>query len=175
MSISPTVILKTMHFIFWVIFIGLCIKTGSILFSFIVSIAVNPIAAADLYRGLDLSGLYGFGLMHYSILVALLVILTALKAAIGYWAVKIFLEMRIEKPFSPVVHRIIRIISQISVAAGLLALIGSAYSGWLRKAGVTTPLYWPYGEILFFAGIIYLISLVFQKGIDLQSENDLTV
>jgi hypothetical protein len=101
--------------------------------------------------------------------------LTGLKAYIGYWVVNIFIEMKMEKPFSEGVNRIITKISQIALLAGLLAIVAQAYSKWLIKMDVEIPIDWAYGEILFFAGIIYLIAQVFKKGIELQSENDLTV
>ena len=175
MATSTSFIMKTMNVIFWIIFIGLCIKTGAILYSFFVSMVINPVASQNLYSGLNLSGLYNFGIEHYCIIVSMLIILTGLKAYIGYRVVNIFIEMKMEKPFSEGVNNIITKISQIALWAGVLAIVAQAYSKWLIKMDVEIPIDWAYGEILFFAGIIYLIAQVFKKGIELQSENDLTV
>jgi len=175
MATRTSFILKAMNVIFWVIFIGLCIKTGSILYSYFVSMAINPIAAQNLYMGLNLSGLQAYGIEHYSIIVIMLIVLTGLKAYIGYWVVKISMEMKMEKPFSEGVSRIISIISQIALITGILAIIAEAYSKWLMKQNLDIPIDWAYGEILFFAGVIFILAQVFKKGIELQSENDLTV
>ena len=175
MAKRTSFILHTMNVIFWIIFIGLCIKTGSILYSYIVSMAINPIAAQNLNSGLNLSQLYNYDIAHYHLVVWMLIVLTGLKAFIGYWVVKIFLEMKIEKPFSEGVQKIISRISQIALWAGLLAVVAQAYTDWLMKKDVAIPIDWASGETLFFAGVIYIIAQVFSKGIELQSENELTV
>jgi hypothetical protein len=164
-----------MNVIFWVLFIGLCIKTGTLLISYFVSIAYNPDAAQNLFMGLNLSGLYNFSIVHFSIIVFMLMMLTGLKAYIGYWVVKISLELRLEKPFSEGINNIITRISRIALGAGLLAIVAQAYSEGLMKKDLAIPVNWAYGEILFFAGVIYMIALVFRKGMELQSENELTV
>ncbi len=41
MTSQTSSILKTMNVILWIIFIGLCIKTGALLFSFFVSLFIN--------------------------------------------------------------------------------------------------------------------------------------
>ncbi|NTW25565.1 MAG: DUF2975 domain-containing protein [Lentimicrobium sp.] len=175
MAKRTSIILKVMNVIFWVIFIGLCIKTGALLYSYFVSMAVNSIASQNLYMGLNLSELYNFGIGHYSIIVLMLIVLTGLEAYIGYWVVRIFIEMKLEKPFSESINRIITKISLIALWAGLLAVVAQVYSEWLMRQNIAMPVNWAYGEILFFAGVIYIVALVFKKGIDLQAENDLTV
>ncbi|MHC1775674.1 MAG: hypothetical protein AB9834_09700 [Lentimicrobium sp.] len=175
MAKKTSIILKIMNVIFWVIFIGLCIKTGTILYSYFVSMAINPIAAQNLYMGLNLSELYNYGLVQYSAIVITFIVITGLKAYIGYWVVKIFIEMKLEKPFSEAINTIITRISRIALLAGLMAIVAHAFSQWLNKMNIEIPVNWAYGEILFFAGVIYIIALIFKKGIELQAENDLTV
>jgi hypothetical protein len=175
MATNNSMILKTMNVIFWVIFIGLCIKTGSILYSYFVSMAINPVASHNLYMGLNLSELYNYSITHYSVIVFMLILLTGLKAYIGYWIVKISLELRIEKPFSEVINNMIVNIGKIALYAGLLAIIAQAYSEWLMKKDLAVPINWAYGEILFFAGVIYFISQVYRKGTEIQAEGELTV
>ena len=43
------------------------------------------------------------------------------------------------------------------------------------KKGVAVPIDWSGSELLLFGGVIYLLALVFKKGAELQTENDLTV
>jgi hypothetical protein len=105
----------------------------------------------------------------------MLILLTGLKAYIGYWIVKIFLELRIEKPFSEVINNMIIKIGKIALYAGLLAIIAQAYSEWLMKKNLAVPINWAYGEILFFAGVIYFIAQVYRKGTEIQAEGELTV
>src|ERR1700752_2675726 len=67
MKISTKQILKVMNVLSWIIFVCLCIRTGAILFSCFVSLFLNPVAAKDLYIGLNLYDLKHLGMGHYLI------------------------------------------------------------------------------------------------------------
>lgn len=175
MTSKTSFILKTMNIVFWIIFIGLCIQTGAILISFAVSLFVNSEGAGDLYNGLNLSELLAFDMGHYISVVSLLISITALKAYLAYLVVKIFLKFDFSQPFSRKVSLLISQISHVALAAGVLAMLAGSYTRWLMKKGVTIPLSWESNEFLFLAGIIFIIAQVFKKGIEIQSENELTV
>ena len=175
MKTKTSFILKAVNIIFWIIFIGLCIKTGGLLISYFISVTLNAEASQNLNLELNLYELYNFGVLQYSIIVFALVLLTGLKAYIGYWIIKIFIEMKLENPFSESISRMIEKIGKIAVISGILALIAKAYSDWLIKNNVAIPINWSYGEILFFAGVIYIIAQIFKRGMELQSENEFTI
>ena len=175
MTAKTLVILKTMNVLFWVIFIGLCIKTGAILVSFSVSLFVNPAGANNLYLGLDLSDLFTFDKMHYVSIVSSIILINGLKAYIAYLVVRIFLKFKLSSPFEANITSLISEISYVALATGILAIVASGYSDWLAKKGIPIPHDWGSGEILFFAGVIYIIAQVFSKGKEIQTENDLTV
>jgi hypothetical protein len=168
-------VLKIMHFIFWLVFIGLCIKTGAIVVSFIVSLWVNSVGAKDLYMGLDLSSVMVLHRWHYIHIVSLLITVHVLKAYMAYIIIKIFMKFNVAKPFESGIQKQILKISYVAFSTGIVALISASYSKWLLKKGATIPVDWAANEILFFAGIIYIIALVFEKGTELQTEQDLTV
>ncbi len=175
MTAKTLVILKTMNVLFWVIFIGLCIKTGAILVSFSVSLFVNPAGANNLYLGLDLSDLFTFDKMHYVSIVSSIILINGLKAYIAYLVVRIFFKFTLTSPFEANITSLISEISYVALATGILAIVASGYSDWLAKKGIPIPQDWGSGEILFFAGVIYIIAQVFSKGKEIQTENDLTV
>ena len=66
----------------WIAFIGLCIKSGAILLSYLVSIG-NAIAAKNLYDNFDLSVYRELGLVNYSVIVGYHLILTIAQAYIA--------------------------------------------------------------------------------------------
>ncbi|MBC3540871.1 DUF2975 domain-containing protein [Rufibacter sp. H-1] len=175
METTPSTILRVMNVIFWVLFIGLCIKTGAILVSFAVSLFVNAEGAKDLYQGLDLSELYHFNRSLYIQTVSLFIALTGLKAYIAYLVVKVFLKFKLARPFSQQLVTLFSKVSYYAVGAGIIALIASGHSKFVLKKGIAIPLHWGSEEILFFAGVIYILALIFKKGAELQAENDLTV
>lgn len=168
-------IFSALHVIFWVVFIGLCIKTGALLFSFMVSLFVNPEGAKNLYMGLDLSLLHQFSTWQYVALMSLALFLSGLKAYLAYLVVMVFQRFNLARPFKVEVTHLITQISHVALGTGLLAVIANGYSKWLAKQGVEVHLSWASAEFLFLAGIIFLIAMVFKKGMEFQTENELTV
>jgi hypothetical protein len=165
-----------MNVVFWIVYIGLCIKTGAMIISFGVSIFVSQQAASDLHLGLNLLTLYNFSKYHYFGTATMLIALSALKANIAYLVVKIFMKFDLSNPFNPEVTSLITRISHNALNAGILSFVASGYTKWLvNKQDVVVPIDWAGEEILFFAGILYIIAMVFKRGTELQTENDLTV
>ena len=173
-------ILNILKIISWVVFFGLCIQTGAIIFTFIYSF-FNPIAAENLHFGLDLSALYTADTRIYSVIVSSLIILSALKAFIFYLVVKIFLTIDFKNPFTFKLASLLSHISYFSFAVWILSFISNAYADWLIKnvpaaLEMNTENYLGGGSEFFFLGmIIFIISQVFKRGIELQSESELTI
>jgi hypothetical protein len=168
-----------MNILAWIIFIGLCIKTGAILFSYFVSLFINEEGAKNLHLGLNLYDLKKFSFDHYSTLVSFIILSSALKAYMFYLVIEIFLKINFVNPFSSKVALLIQRMSYIALAIGIFGIAGGGYNQWLIKKGVTIPGLQDYlggaAEFLFFAGIIFFIAQVFNKGIEIQSENELTI
>ena len=81
----------------------------------------------------------------------------------------------LDRPFDYQLSDIFMKISHIALFTGGLAVIAHYYSKWVAKKGVPIPIDWGGNEILFFAGVIYLLAITFKKGAELQQEQDLTV
>ena len=168
-----------MNILSWIVFIGVCIKTGAILYSFFVSLFINPEGAKNLHMGLNLSDLYRFNIGHYDTVVSLIIILSGLKAYILYLVIKIFLKINFVHPFSTEVSFLISGISYVALGTGTLTLIANKYCEWLTGQGVAFPGLQAYlgggAEFVLLGGIIFMIAQVFKRGIEIQSENELTV
>jgi len=175
MKATNSTILTIMNVLFWIIFIGLCIKTGAILVSFLVSIFVNSEGAKDLYFGLNLFELYSYNIQYYVFIVSMILVVTGLKTYISYLIVKIFMKFKLSKPFGLELTNLFLGISYSSMITGIIAVFADGFCKWIMKKGVTLPIEWGGDEILFFAGVIYILALVYKKGTDLQTENELTV
>lgn len=168
-----------MNIVSWLLFVGVCIKTGAILISFIVSLLINPEASKNLYLGLNLLGLYNFNVACYAACVTLMVFLSGFKAYVLFLLIRIFKKINFVHPFSAEVSLLISGISYVALGIGILTLAGNSYSEWLTKKGVVLPdlqLYLGGGaEFMLMGGIIFVIAQVFKRGIEIQSENELTV
>ena len=179
MKSSTKLVLTILHVIAWIIFLGLCVKTGAILYSFFVSLAINPEGAKNIYMGLDLSSLYSFDKGNYVAIVSVMIILSFLKSFLFYLVVKIFLKINLVNPFSEDVSLLISRIGYIALIIGILTIIANKYCDWLTKKGVTfrdlQPVLGGAREFLLLGAIIFIIAQVFKRGIEIQTENELTV
>lgn len=175
MTLTNSTILKVMHVLFWIVFIGLCIQTGALITSFLVSLFVSANGAKDLYLGLNLYALYEFSRVDYIFMASLVIALSAQKAYIAFLIVKFFLKFKLAKPFGQELTALFLRISYTALGTGVLAMIAEGYAHRFTKQGIDVPVEWSGNEILFFGGVIYLLALVYQKGTELQQENDLTV
>lgn len=170
-------VLSIMKIVSWVIFIGLCIKTGAIIISFFVSFFVNPEASKNIYLGLDFSSLCKLK-MHYLILMAsLLIVVSVLKAHLFYLVIKIFSKINIDNPFSVHVANLITKISYITLSLAIISKIANSFNLWLitHKGRSAVPLDYGYKELFFMAGILFIIAYIFKRGVELQTENELTI
>src|ERR1041385_5970576 len=112
-------ILTVLHVLAWIVFFGLCVKTGAILISFFISLAANAEAAKNLHLGLNLYDLKRFSLWHYSTMVLFVASLTALQAYMFYQVIRIFLKINLVLPFSTDVATLITRISYIALACAI--------------------------------------------------------
>jgi hypothetical protein len=178
MSKKNEFILKGLNVMSWIIFIGLCIEAGAILFNFVLTL-FKPIAAHDIYKGLNLSEMYDNKFPHFIGLMSFVVVLSIIKAYIFYLVVKIFMKLNLVEPFNPGIARLIEKISFEAFAVAIVSIIAHHYTTRLIRSGFEVShveKYWDdTAAFLMMAAIIFVISQIFNKGIELQRENELTV
>ena len=84
------------------------------------------------------------------------------------------------QPFSKELGRFIFKISYLSLLIGLFSWVGVKYIEWFVKEGVKMPdiKYLRLGgaDVWLFMGVtLFVIAQIFKRGIEIQSENELTV
>lgn len=166
--------LNIMYVLVWVAFLALMVESGAILFSYAIT-CVNPEASRNLYDGLNLYALYQISFFNYSVSALLMAAVPALKAYVCYLVIKIVSKVKLENPFQAGVAGMLERISMVLL--------------WMLAAAVTYNIHtaWVYNELrplqpdasaseyLFMAGLVYVISQVYKRGVEIQSENELTV
>lgn len=172
---TTTFIFKTIHVLFWIIFIGLMVNTGSILVAGILRLVINPENFKYLYTVIDYDKVLFYDKAAYSFFVACIVAIEGLKAYMAYLVITIFLKLDLNSPFQSSFAPIITRISQLAFLAGLIAVVTTGVSNWFNTLGLLVPNNWGAEELLFFAGILYIVSVIFKKGTALQMDNDLTI
>lgn len=166
-------ILKGMHIIAWIVFVGLLIKSGSILVSYLVSIK-NPEAAKNLFGGLNLFEYRNFDFIQYTFITMYKVGLFLIEAYIAFLVTKLLASLNLKKPFNSNVYFLMKKISYAILYLWGVAIIHNAHVRFIgRRYNFSMDLF--SSDFIFLAGVILIFSQIVKKGIELQSENDLTI
>lgn len=171
---STEQLLKVMPILAWVVFIGYMVKAGAILISYAVS-CVNPEGAKNLYMGLNLYKLRQFSLWYYTGSVIFLAALPLMKSWVSFLVIKTISKFNLKNPFTMDVARRLEKISFVLLGTWLITLLSNLYSSLMQK--ITGILYgnWLSTEFIFMVGLLFIIATVFKRGVEIQSENELTV
>ena len=176
---------KTNNFVFtvlkivsWVIFIGLCIEAGALIVNFVFSL-FKPEIVQKLYQKLDLSQMYNTNIWMYFGLYGFILTISILKAYLFYVVVMLLLKIDLLKPFNSHVADQINKISYITLGIGIFSLIAREISRSMVHYGLENDKlnqFWEDGSaFLLMAAVVYVIATIFSRGVEIQSENDLTV
>jgi hypothetical protein len=165
----------------WILFVGLCIEAGGFLVNTIFAIA-NPDVISHLWRQVDLSDLFNYDQGHFFVVTSILGIAAVLKSWLFFLIIKIMhnKDLNMSQPFNKKVQRFIFNLSYVTLLIGLFSWSGIKYTGWLILQGVRMPdtQYLRIGGAdvwLFMAIVLFIIAQIFKKGIEMQSENELTI
>lgn len=167
-------ILRILGILAWAACFGLIVQGVSTFLSFIVSIQEAK-ASSNLYRGLDLSALREFSMLHYNLTVIYLVLIAFMKAAIAWMLAKALDTVKAQSPFSEKMARVLERISLVLLCLAIISFVHNIHSTWLWKVSNLEIERGPLPEYLFMALLVYALSQVYKRGVEIQSENELTV
>lgn len=181
-KIGTKQILQVLYVLSWIIFIGLCIEAGGFIVNAIVTLTFDEAKAGKFWQLIDLSNLYKYDSGHYVVILSQIIIIAVMKALMFYLIVKIMHDKKVNmaQPFNQEMGRFISNIAYLALGIGFFACWGMKYSRWIVQQGVELPdlEYLRFGgsDVWLFMGIILLIiAQIFKRGIEIQSENDLTI
>src|SRR4030095_3527457 len=173
MKPKTKVILVVLNILSWLAFVGLAIKAGSFLISYSVSLG-NPIASKNLYNGTDLSAYRQQNFWNYTLIVWYKILLYATQAYVALLLTRLLSSVNISRPFHPNLAIMLQRISFDILGIGGIAMLHNIHIAILEKLYGITSEYIP-GDFLFLAGIVYVFAQIFKRGVEIQSENELTV
>lgn len=181
-KITTRQILNVLQVLTWILFIGLCVQAGGIIFSTLSSAFITPDAAASFWEGTNLSALYAYDRGYYFTLAAISSVVSVLKALLFYVILRLFTHeaLSMEKPFTGLLVRFMLRATYLTVGIGFFCYYGVGYSAWLAEKGINMPdtsaLYLDGADVwLLMAVILFVTAQVIKRGVELQEENDLTV
>lgn len=172
------IVFKGLFVVAWIIFVGLCIETGAIIVNFVFSI-FKPELVGRLYQKLDLSVMYRQSQMSFYTIYSFIIVIAVLKAHLFYLVVEMMHKLDLNKPFNNLVSKQITKISYLTFSIGLFSYVAQETVGRILRKGYevgSLNQFWTDSQaFILMAAVIYVISVIFSRGIELQNENDLTV
>lgn len=176
---------RTNNFVFWIlkivawiIFIGLCIEAGGLIVNFFFSL-YKPELLPNLYQKIDLTAMYADSKLAFFGTYGFILSISILKAVLFYTVIMLMFKMDLTKPFSGFVSRKILQISYYTVSIGFFSHIARQITKTLMHHGYaleSLEQFWADSDAFIIMGaVIYIIAIIFKKGVEIQTENDLTV
>lgn len=178
MSQTNNILFTALKIISWVIFVGLCIEAGGLIVNFVFSI-YKPEIVKNLYQKLDLSEMYQRSKWAFFSMYSFILFISTLKAVLFFIVIRLVSKIDLSKPFNSFVSKQISQISYYTLSIGLLSYIARQSAKNLQHHGFVTDnlnQFWADSQaFILMAAVIYIIATIFNKGIEIQSENELTV
>ena len=167
-------VLVVMNVIAWITFIGLMIEAGAILVSYGISVA-NPKLAMKMYKGLDWHSLRQYDFWHYTGVITLKASILIIEAYTAFLVIKVLSSIKMTNPFTMEVAQKLENISYTLILVWAAVLIYNGQLKWLSKEVAGLQEMQLSADFIFYAGLVFIISQIFKKGVEIQTENELTV
>jgi len=168
-------ILAILNVIAWIAFFGLLIKAGAIVWNYVTSFFV-PEAPKNFYKGLNLYDLKQYSYWHFTLVVSFMIVVAVLKAYNAFLITRVLSKIRVKNPFTIDVSNLMEKISYLILGTWVVAMLFNIHMSWLSKrVEGNWDKYMVSGDFIFLAGVIFVFAQIFKKGVEIQTENELTV
>ncbi len=181
-KISSKQFLNILLIISWIIFIGISVEAGGFIVNTILPFIFETNNASNYWKGLNLSDLYIHDSGYFVAITLLMIIVSVLKATLFYLIVKLLQEKKLDlsKPFNLDLQKFISNNAYLAFGIGVFCISGKNYANWLETKNISLPSLENLGfggadVWLFMAIILFVISFIIKKGIEIQNENELTI
>ncbi len=153
------------------------IDCGSQLTTLVASF-INPGWAKHTYEvDLNLFSIRDHSTWYYVYAMCLTIAVSALKAFIWYVVFDLLTKLKLQTPFSMEVEKKLEKIAYLLLGVWIVSgIFWKIYAYYLAQdTGMQLPANNTGDEYFFMAGMLYIISQIFKRGIEIQEENQLTV
>jgi len=177
MKTRTEIILTVLKFLALLGVIGYCIVWGSQLTTLVASF-INPDWAKRTYEvDLTLFSIREHNTAFYVYAMCLTIAVSVIKALVWYLVFKLLSALKLQTPFSMGVEKKLESIAYLLLAIWIVgSFFWKTYMHYLTKeTGIQLATGNGGDEYFFIAGMMYIISQVFKRGIEIQEENQLTV
>ncbi len=158
-------------------FIKYSIDCGAQLTNFVASFINTDWAKRTYEVNLDIFNIREKSIAYYSYAMCLTIAVSMLKATIWYVVYALLTKLKLKTPFSREVEKKLEAIAYLSLGVWIMSsFFWETYTYYLKQdTGIQLPANNSGDEYLFMAGVVYIISQIFKRGIEIEEENQLTV
>ncbi|QHI34923.1 hypothetical protein IMCC3317_02680 [Kordia antarctica] len=178
MSQTNNFIFNGLKIVTWIIFVGLCIEAGALVVNFIFSL-YNPEFVQKLYQKLDLSEMYTQNQWAFYSMYSFILFIAVLKAYLFYIVIVLITKIELSNPFNNFVSKQILQISYYTFSIGLISYIARQSAKNLQHYKYNIDAlnqFWADSQaFILMSAVIYVIAIIFSKGVENQEELDETV
>lgn len=178
MSETNNYVFKGLKIVTWIIFVGLCIEAGALIVNFIFSL-YNPEFVQNLYQDLDLSNMYERNQGAFFSMYSFILVISILKAVLFYIVINLVSKINLSKPFNKFASKQILLISYYTFIIGLISFMARHIARNLQHHGYVIDnlnQFWADSRgFILMAAVIYIIAIIFSKGVENQEELNETV
>lgn len=182
MKTNTKLMLQVLHVLAWIIFVGVCIEAGSFLFGTFYAMFINPGGAKHFGLSLDLSNLYNHDRGFFLVVTLEMCLVAVLRAVLFYFIIKMLHDKKLNmaQPFNADVQRFISRAAALCLFIGVSSSLALKYVNWVTEKGIVMPdaehLRLGGADVWEFMAItLFVIAQIFKRGIEIQTENELTV
>lgn len=163
-----------MNVLAWITFIGILFEAGATLCTYGLS-AGGIFTTKQLYPVYDLPTVRDYSFQHYTALVFIKFAIHAVQAYAAYLVIKILSAIKMTNPFTAEISNQMLQIGHFIFYSWLLVVAHNIYVEWLQEKIVQLNVSEISSDFIFLAMVVYLFAKIFQRGVEIQAENDLTV
>jgi len=170
-------ILTVLRFLAWIAMIGYSINFGGQIICFVISFT-NPEGAKQIPGVVqNLVSLLHYNFTFYVVAMLFVMILSVMSAYLWQLVISLLSKLNLQSPFTIQVSRKLELIAYWLFATWTVGYTGTKYVDWISQSmGVEQLRIIPIGnDFLFIAGIVYIISQIFRRGVEIQEENQQTI
>ena len=167
-------VLDVMLVLTWITFIGLLIAAGALVVNYGFSV-LNPDYTHNFNKGVDISYLRKTNFYQYTSVVTFMLVIAGLKAYMTYQIITVLSKVNLSNPFTLDVALKLQSISYVLMNIWIISVLSTGYGEWALESKVSVGIGGDNGVYLYIAGLLFIISQLFKRGVELQSENELTV
>ena len=177
MKTRTEIILVVLKVLAFMGFIKYSIDCGAQLTNFVASFINTDWAKRTYEINLEIFNIREKSIPYYSYAMCLTIAVSALKATIWYIVFALQTKLKLQSPFSREVQKKLEIIAYLLLAVWVVSsFFWETYTYYLKQdTGIQLTANNTGDEYLFMAGIVYIISQIFKRGIEIEEENQLTV